>query len=274
MTINTSEIGSSHRSVFAVLAWGASARVGPAAYASGASMGSQTMEHREAANGNDSAGFSIPADLLDMQPQRPLGGKRKRLLDMVIASTALLLASPVMLAIAILIRLTMGGPAIFSHRRIGFNGRPFNCYKFRTMVANADEVLNDYLSRNPEAAAEWEETRKLRHDPRITLLGQILRKSSLDELPQFFNVLRGDMSCVGPRPIVVDELKRYGALAGDYLQTRPGLTGLWQVTGRSAVDYSRRVWLDSHYVRNWSIWADLVILAWTVFAVMRFDETS
>jgi exopolysaccharide production protein ExoY len=204
----------------------------------------------------------------------PLGGWSKRLLDVSVALVALVVAAPVMLMITLLIKLTESGPAIFAHSRVGFNGTTFRCYKFRTMVTNADQVLHDYLSSNPQAAEEWQEKRKLRRDPRITLLGEMLRKSSLDELPQLFNILRGDMSCVGPRPIVVDELQRYGACAGDYLRTRPGLTGLWQVTGRSTTDYSRRVSLDSHYVRNWSLWIDLVILLRTTVVVMRFDQTS
>lgn len=210
----------------------------------------------------------------DDVPPRPLGGRSKRLMDVAVALIALVLASPIMLVVALLIRATAGMPAIFSHTRVGFNGRPFTCYKFRSMAANSEQALNDYLSKNPEAAKEWEEHKKLKHDPRITPLGHVLRKSSLDELPQLFNVLRGEMSCVGPRPIVADELQRYGAAASDYLRTRPGVTGLWQVTGRNAIDYPSRVSIDSRYVQNWSIWADIVILGRTVFAVMKFDRAS
>lgn len=205
---------------------------------------------------------------------QPLGGRAKRLLDIVVASTALLLASPVMLIIAVLILVRSGGPVIFVHRRIGFNGKQFNCYKFRTMTQDADRVLEAHLANDPEAAKEWRETFKLKRDPRVTLLGQILRVSSLDELPQLFNVLRGDMSCVGPRPIVEEELQRYGAASADYLRTRPGVTGLWQVTGRSSVDYAQRVLLDSHYVRNWSLGYDFLILLRTLFAVLRFDRAA
>lgn len=193
---------------------------------------------------------------------------------MTVALIALVLASPVMLVVALLIWVTDGGPAIFSHTRVGFNGKRFACYKFRTMVANSQQVLADYLAKNPEAAKEWEQNWKFKNDPRITFLGRILRKSSLDELPQLINVLRGEMSCVGPRPVVPDELQRYGACAAEYLQARPGLTGLWQVTGRDAVDYASRVSIDSRYIRNWSIWADVVILGRTVFAVMKFDHAS
>nr|WP_157017680.1 sugar transferase [Mesorhizobium xinjiangense] len=207
-------------------------------------------------------------------PVRPIGGWSKRALDLVVASCALLAAAPIMLVVALIIRCTAGGPVFYSHRRIGFDGRPFYCHKFRTMARDADRALQDYLERNPEAAREWEENRKLAHDPRITLLGTMLRKSSIDELPQLLNILRGDMSCVGPRPIVADELELYGACARDYLSVRPGLTGLWQVTGRSRTDYDSRVFLDSHYVRNWSISSDLIILARTVIAVMRFDDAA
>ena len=204
----------------------------------------------------------------------PLGGLLKRIMDLVIASTALVMAAPVMIVVALLIRITAGGPAVFSHSRIGFGGKPFNCYKFRSMVANSEEVLKAYLEANPDAGMEWEETQKIKNDPRVTFLGWMLRKSSLDELPQLFNIIRGDMSCVGPRPIVKDELNRYGDHVGEYLRTRPGLTGLWQVSGRSSMDYAGRVALDSQYVRNWSVWLDIVILFRTIFAVMRFDRAS
>ncbi|HXV28828.1 MAG TPA: sugar transferase [Sinorhizobium sp.] len=205
---------------------------------------------------------------------KPLGGWPKRALDLVVASTAIVLALPLMLVAAFLIKVITGGPVLFAHRRIGFNGASFDCYKFRTMVKNANEVLEEYLASHPQAAEEWRETQKLKHDPRITLLGHILRKSSIDELPQLVNILRGEMSCVGPRPIVANELGRYGADADEYLKTRPGLTGLWQISGRNDVDYARRVVLDAQYVRSWSIWNDLVILAWTAIAVMRFDKAS
>ena len=210
----------------------------------------------------------------DSVPPGPLGGLSKRLIDIAVAVAALTLAAPVILVIMAVQRLTMRGPIFFSHGRVGYNGRMFSCYKFRTMVANAQRVLEEHLANDPAARQEWEETQKLRRDPRITFFGQMLRKSSLDELPQLFNILRGDMSCVGPRPVVADELQRYGPFAADYLRTRPGLTGLWQVTGRNATDYSHRVFLDSQYVRNWSLWADIIILWRTVFAVMRFDQTS
>lgn len=233
--------------------------------------------HVVPASDHDNAG-SVLTDLVPVirsgSRNPPLGGLLKRAMDLVIAVTALVMASPVMIIAALLIRITAGGPAVFSHSRVGFGGKSFNCYKFRSMVANADEILKGHLEANPEAAAEWEETHKLRNDPRVTFLGSMLRKSSIDELPQLFNIIRGDMSCVGPRPIVTDELKRYGDHVGEYLQTRPGLTGLWQVTGRSSSDYPSRVALDSQYVRNWSPWLDIVILFRTIFAVMRFDRAA
>lgn len=233
------------------------------------------MENRGAGTGARSltGGWVRGRQAAEPRPT-PLGGWHKRALDIVVASTALVAALPVMLIVALLIKTSMGGAVIFAHRRIGFNGRSFECYKFRTMVEDAEGALEAYLKSDPTAAREWMASRKLKHDPRITFLGQMLRKSSLDELPQLFNILRGDMSCVGPRPIVEDELQRYGPFAPDYLRTRPGLTGPWQVNGRSKVDYSRRISLDAEYIRNWSIWTDLKILFRTIFVVMRFDQAS
>jgi exopolysaccharide production protein ExoY len=214
----------------------------------------------------------VAAPTREGEPPRPVGGLPKRIADIAIALVALILAAPVMLAVAGLIRLSTGGPALFAHRRVGYRGTPFYCYKFRTMVPDAEAALAAHLARDPDAAREWSETRKLRKDPRITPLGHLLRKSSLDELPQLINILRGDMSCVGPRPVVTEELERYGPFVDDYLSARPGLTGLWQVTGRSSTDFANRVSLDSHYVRHWSLIADVVILARTTVAVMRLDE--
>jgi exopolysaccharide production protein ExoY len=203
-----------------------------------------------------------------------LGGSRKRAMDLTIASLVLLLAAPLMALVSVLIKLTMGGPIIFGHPRIGRNGSSFRCYKFRTMIADGEEVLTRRLQSDPQAAREWSETRKLRNDPRVTILGQVLRKSSLDELPQLINVLRGEMSCVGPRPVVKEELERYGSSAEEYLKCRPGLTGIWQVSGRNKIEYAHRVTLDSYYVRTWSLWLDLVILVKTIPALLTFDETS
>jgi exopolysaccharide production protein ExoY len=228
--------------------------------------------HRSGPTGFSTIAETIAANSNTNKTPRPVGGSLKRILDLIVASVALIAGAPLMLLIALLIKLQDREPIIFAHRRIGFNGKPFLCYKFRTMRTDAERALHDYLASNQEAAAEWEKNRKLRHDPRVTFLGRMLRISSLDELPQLFNVLRGDMSCVGPRPVVADELQRYGASAAEYLRTRPGVTGLWQVSGRNGIDYSERVLLDCYYVRHWSLRYDILILFRTALAVMRFDR--
>lgn len=222
--------------------------------------------------GNMVAELSAGSDSPEGEP--PLGGLPKRALDIAVASIVLLLLAPIMLIVTVLIRVLMGGPPIFAQERIGCGGRVFVCYKFRTMVTNGEEILHRYLDAKPEAAREWKETRKLANDPRVGCLGNILRKSSLDELPQLFNVLCGDMSLVGPRPVVSDELKYYGCHAQDYLKARPGVTGLWQVSGRNRLNYAARVARDCHYVRNWSLAVDLVILIKTIPAVLKFSETA
>jgi exopolysaccharide production protein ExoY len=210
----------------------------------------------------------------EASPPAPVGGISKRVLDLAVAITALLLLSPLMIMVAALIKATSRGPVIYAHRRVGQGGRSFPCYKFRTMVPDGDTVLARHLASDPEAAREWQETRKLRRDPRITRIGVALRASSLDELPQLLNVLRGEMSCVGPRPVVEEELERFGPHAAEYLAARPGLTGLWQVSGRSSLTYDERVLLDSRYVRDWSLAADLVILLRTVGALLRTHQTA
>jgi undecaprenyl-phosphate galactose phosphotransferase len=197
----------------------------------------------------------------------PASSTAKAALDVLAAGTMLLLLSPLMLAVAVLIRRD-GGPALFGHERIGVGGRRFRCLKFRSMVVNADQVLREHLAAHPEAAAEWEATQKLRDDPRITPVGRFLRNTSLDELPQLFNVIRQEMSLVGPRPVVQMEIDRYGEDAHFYLATRPGITGLWQVSGRSETSYERRVQLDAWYVKNWTLWHDIVILLKTIPAVL------
>jgi exopolysaccharide production protein ExoY len=168
---------------------------------------------------------------------------------------------------------TMGRPIVFVHERIGFNGVPFRCYKFRTMVKDAKERLAHYLEYNSAAQAEWESTQKLRDDPRVTLFGRLLRKSSLDELPQLINSLLGDMTCVGPRPVTALELQRYGTSARFYKRSRPGISGLWQVSGRSNTSYRYRVALDRAYVTSWSIWLDVKILLKTASVVLRFKDS-
>lgn len=212
-------------------------------------------------------------------PRRPrlggsLGGMSKRFIDVLIATLALILLMPLLLIIVTLILVTMGRPVLFAHNRIGENGAEFPCFKFRSMANNSPEILEHHLATNPEAAREWELNQKLMDDPRVTWLGHLMRKSSIDELPQLINVLRGEMSCIGPRPIVAEEVPRYGADAAYYFKARPGLTGLWQVSGRSRLSYPERVALDTHYVCNWSIGLDLKILLKTVPVLLKFDDTA
>ena len=180
----------------------------------------------------------------------------------------LTLASPLYIAIAIAIKQDSSGPIFYRQTRIGRKGRPFKAWKFRTMVPNADQVLKEYLISHPELRANWVQDRKLKYDPRITRLGRWLRRTSLDELPQLWNVLRGEMSLVGPRPIVHDEVKLYEEKFELYTQVLPGLTGLWQVSGRNNITYQERVNLDAYYVRNWSVWLDIYILIRTVWVVL------
>ncbi|HDS5971443.1 TPA: sugar transferase, partial [Klebsiella pneumoniae subsp. pneumoniae] len=153
----------------------------------------------------------------------------------------------------------------------GKGGKPFKCLKFRSMIVNSNEVLSRVLETDPEAKKEWDLTFKLKKDPRITKIGAILRRTSLDELPQLFNVLRGEMSLVGPRPIIRAELERYNDEVDYYLLSKPGMTGLWQVSGRSDVDYETRVYLDAWYVKNWSMWNDIAILFKTIGVVLKKD---
>ncbi|KRB61948.1 exopolysaccharide biosynthesis protein [Rhizobium sp. Root708] len=197
----------------------------------------------------------------------PTGGFAKRAFDVSAACLGLLLLSPIFLMVMLLVKLSDKGPAFYGHRRIGHNGQEFRCLKFRTMVTDGDRVLQDYLRNNPQAMDEWRSTRKLQNDPRVTTVGTVLRKLSLDELPQLFNIIRGEMSIVGPRPVVRDELEMYEHAAVYYLQSRPGLTGLWQISGRNDVSYAARVAFDTHYVENWSLVRDVVIIARTIPAV-------
>ena len=190
----------------------------------------------------------------------------KRLFDLVSASALLVLLSPILLLISVALKLE-GGNVFFAHQRIGKNGRKFGCYKFRSMVPNAEQLLTQLLAKNPEMQAEWQREHKLKDDPRVSKLGDFLRRTSLDELPQLLNVLKSEMSLVGPRPIVQEELQRYGSEKSYYLMVRPGMTGLWQVSGRNDVDYETRVYLDAWYVKNWSLWYDLAILFKTIKVV-------
>src|SRR4051794_11869796 len=171
----------------------------------------------------------------------------KRLMDVTISFLCLLFLMPLCLIITAIL-MYEGGAPIFAHKRVGYRNSEFLCFKFRSMRRDADAVLADYLKSNPEAAREWATSQKLEDDPRVTRFGRFLRRSSIDEIPQFINVIRGDMSLVGPRPIVRAELEKYGPYAADYLSVKPGLTGLWQVSGRSNLSYEQRVGLDAHYV--------------------------
>jgi exopolysaccharide production protein ExoY len=191
----------------------------------------------------------------------------KRVFDIVGALLLALVFSPFIVAIALLVR-RRGGPVIYRHRRIGRDGRMFDCLKFRTMVPHADRVLRDLLESHSELKAEWLRDHKLRNDPRITPIGAFLRRTSLDELPQVWNVLCGEMSLVGPRPVVREELMRYGRCVPIYLSAKPGITGLWQVTGRNDTDYRRRVALDVYYVRKQNPLLDLFILLKTTRVVL------
>ncbi|HHS9559008.1 TPA: undecaprenyl-phosphate galactose phosphotransferase WbaP [Klebsiella quasipneumoniae subsp. similipneumoniae] len=194
----------------------------------------------------------------------------KRIFDIFGSLCIIFVVSPILLYISYKVRKD-GGPAIYGHERIGKGGKAFKCLKFRSMVINSKEVLDTLLLNDTEAKKEWDETFKLKNDPRITKIGALLRRTSLDELPQLFNVLKGEMSLVGPRPIINAELDRYNEEVGYYLLSKPGMTGLWQVSGRSDVDYETRVYLDAWYVKNWSMWNDVAILFKTVGVVLNKD---
>lgn len=197
-----------------------------------------------------------------------LGWTTKRAIDTAVALTALCLLLPLLLLIAVLIWASDGRAPIFRHVRLGRHGRPFGCLKFRSMIVNGDAVLAAHLAAHPDARAEWAATHKLTRDPRVTTLGQVLRKTSLDELPQLWNVLRGEMSLVGPRPIVQAEVARYGRAFATCFAVPPGVTGLWQVSGRSDTSYAERVALDLDYASRWSLRRDITIMLRTVPAVL------
>ncbi len=192
----------------------------------------------------------------------------KPVFDIFLALMILPVILPVIAVLYVLTRLD-GGPGFFGHKRIGRNGVVFKCWKIRTMVPDAQAVLKRYLAENPEAAAEWERDFKLTNDPRVTRLGKFLRASSLDELPQIWNVLRGEMSFVGPRPVTADELPRYRGYEWSYLSLKPGITGLWQVSGRNDVDYASRVRLDATYATDMTLTGDMSIIARTGMAVIN-----
>lgn len=199
---------------------------------------------------------------------RPSATYAKRTLDIAIATCGLVFFAPLMAAIAIAVLIQDGRPVFYKHRRVGRGGRPFLCWKFRSMRRDADQRLRDLLLSSEACRRQWQSKQKIDRDPRVHPIGVLLRKSSLDELPQLINVLRGDMSIVGPRPIVEDELKRYGKDAEYYLSQRPGITGLWQVSGRSSTSYDERIRLDVRYCKTWTLGGDVAIIAKTLVVLL------
>jgi Undecaprenyl-phosphate galactose phosphotransferase WbaP len=193
----------------------------------------------------------------------------KRFLDLTFVITGGLVILPLLLVIALLVKLSSPGPVLYSHRRLGKNGRYFNAYKFRSMVRDSQDALEKLLSQSPDLRAEWEANHKLKDDPRVTPIGRFLRRTSFDEFPQLINILKGEMSLVGPRPIVDGEVEKYGKDFERIFSVKPGLTGLWQVSGRSDTDYAERIAFDTYYLQSWSIWLDLWVLLKTGGVVIR-----
>lgn len=214
--------------------------------------------------------FSHEVMMLEIQNNLSKFSSRfiKRSFDIVVASLLIVCFAPLFLVLIYLVRKT-GKQVFFGHQRVGLNGKLFHCYKFRSMVENSKEVLEHLLATDDAARREWFKDFKLKNDPRITRIGRILRKSSLDELPQLWNVIKGDMSLVGPRPVITDEIPYYGNHVDFYYKSRPGMTGLWQVSGRNDIDYESRVQLDVWYISNWSLWNDIVIMIRTINVVLN-----
>jgi len=216
--------------------------------------------------------LSVSPQLLSAEQLIELQSHRSRVIkrsgDIVFSLAVLILGSPVLLLLGLLVKVTSRGPVFYVQQRVGRGYRSFGCIKFRTMRRDADKVLSAVLAQSPDLEEEFRNDFKLRNDPRITRLGKFLRRSSLDELPQFLNVLRGEMSVVGPRPIVRKELPRYGDRMDEVLAVRPGLTGLWQVSGRNSLSYEKRVKLDLRYARHRSLRMDLKIIARTFLVIL------
>lgn len=206
---------------------------------------------------------------MDTTPDIVTHQRAKRIIDVALCLLSAPLSVPLLGLLSIVVFLAGGHSPIYRQERIGRGGKRFILYKFRTMVPNADEYLEQCLKKNPEMAAEWKQNQKLKNDPRITPMGRLLRKTSLDELPQIYNVLKGEMSLVGPRPIVQEEMERYGRYFEYYAMTRPGLTGLWQVSGRNNTTYMQRIAFDRYYISHWSTGMDCWILFKTVSAVLK-----
>jgi len=192
----------------------------------------------------------------------------KRIVDLFLLLIASPVLIPLILILAIIVKISSPGPVFYGHKRVGKNGKEFKCWKFRSMVVNADKMLEEIL-KDPVMAAEWEKDRKFTNDPRVTKIGKFLRKTSLDEFPQFFNVLTGEMSFIGPRPVTEEELEKYGEKANLILSVQPGLSGMWQISGRSDTGYEERITLDSYYIKNWSVWLDIWIIIKTVYVVLK-----
>jgi exopolysaccharide biosynthesis polyprenyl glycosylphosphotransferase len=205
----------------------------------------------------------IPVMELEISNLEGFQGYIKEIIDIVLGTIGLILFSPLFIIIAILIKLDSEGPIFYKHLRVGRYGKPFYLWKFRTMYKDADKILDKY----PELKKEFEKEFKLKNDPRVTRIGKFLRKFSLDEIPQIFNILKGEMSIVGPRPVTFKELEKYGEYKEEVLRVKPGLTGLWQVSGRSDLDYARRIALDLYYIQNWSLLLDIKIILKTIPAV-------
>lgn len=192
----------------------------------------------------------------------------KRAMDLLITVPVVIFGSPLMILIYALLKILDPGPALFTQLRVGKDGRTFTVYKFRTMRTDAQARLDQLLTNDPKAAAEWAEFQKLKNDPRVTFFGRLLRKSSLDELPQLLNIVRGEMSVIGPRPVTSAEIHRYASEYAYYIAVRPGVLGLWQVSGRNRLTYPERIKLDVKYVKEWSIWLDFAILLRAVPVVL------
>jgi len=212
------------------------------------------------------AGMQIQQNLM-----LPLPRLTKRCMDLVASIIGGILLLPLLFYIAVAVKMSSRGPILYGHDRIGKDGRHFRAWKFRTMFENSSDVLEYYLEQHPELRQEWEKDHKLRRDPRVTRIGRFIRKTSLDELPQIWNVIRGEMSLVGPRPIVTAEISKYGPYFGLYTMVTPGITGLWQVSGRNKTTYEERLQLDAYYVRNWSPWLDMYLLIRTIRIVLLAD---
>lgn len=199
---------------------------------------------------------------------------QKRIIDIVLSITGLVLLSPILLVSTILVAINSHGHVFYRQRRLGKHNEEFEIIKFRTMVPNADQVLHEYLEKNPDRKAEWDAYQKLSNDPRITFVGRFLRRFSIDELPQLWNVLIGQMSIVGPRPIMINQRDLYGSDYRHYVRVRPGITGIWQISGRNQTSFATRVEFDVEYVMNWSIWMDIYILTRTLWVVIRQEGVS